>query len=362
MKPIIKYLQILFTSQRVIDKDEELLGKVRADKTLQKLVDDGRIPGLAITVRKNNEVYFEKGYGFADVEKQTPIDPQKSIFRIASVSKPISATALAIMVEEGHLDLDASIYKYVPYFPKKEFDITLRQLAGHTAGIRGYRGGEYGLNKKLGIKESLALFQDDELLFEPGKGFQYTSFDWVLISLAMQEVSGIPFADYVRERILKPYGLESTFPEMAGNLPPNCTTFYSRGRLGFRKPISVNNAYKLAGGGYLSTASDIAKFGQLYLDSTLREDTVTSQFLTSGVINGTPTYYGLGWQVTQDRLGRRYYGHVGNGVGGYAVFYVYPEQDMVFSILINCTNPGVLDTLEKVICILLGDVDGQAIT
>lgn len=356
MNSILKYVMHFFSSQRGMGGDKELLGSIRADHILQKLIEEQQVPGLAITVRKNNEVYFEKGYGFSDLEQQTTVDPQNTIFRIASVSKPIAAAALAKMVAEGQLDLDASIYRYVPYFPKKGFDITLRQLAGHTAGIRGYQGGEYGLNKPLGIKESLALFQNDELLFEPGKGFQYTSFDWVLISLAIQEVSGMPFADYVQEKVLTPYGLKNTFPEVPGNLPSNCSTFYSKGRLGFRKAIPVNNAYKLAGGGYLSTSADIARFGQLYFDSKIGEDLIKSQFLTSGIINGTPTYYGLGWQVAQDRLGRRYYGHLGNGVGGYAVFYVYPKQDMVFSILLNCTNPGVLDTLEEVIGLFLGEV------
>lgn len=355
MNPIIKYLKNVFASQRVLGGDKELSGKVQADLMLQKLITDKRVPGLAITVRKGGQIYFEKGYGHADIEEQTSIHPQKTIFRVASVSKPIAAAALESMVEEGQLDLDASIYKYVPYFPRKESDISVRQLAGHTAGIRGYRGGEYGINKSMTIKEALALFQDDDLLFKPGKGFQYTSFDWVLISLAMQEVSGMPFANYVREKILKPYGLENTLPEVPGKLPPNCTTFYSKGKLGFRKAIPVNNTYKLAGGGYLSTSSNIALFGQVYLDLKIRKAVAQSQFLTSAIINGTPTHYGLGWQVTEDKLGRPYYGHVGNGVGGYAVFYIYPEQDMVFSILINCTNPGVLDILEEIIGVLIGE-------
>tara|TARA_R110002049_G_scaffold78973_1_gene201522 strand:- start:18823 stop:19899 length:1077 start_codon:yes stop_codon:yes gene_type:complete len=356
MNPIVKYLKNLFASQRVIGGDKELSGRIQADLILQKLITDNIVPGMAITVRKGGQIYFQKGYGYADVEEQTHVNPQNTVFRVASVSKPIAAAALATMVEDGQLDLDASIYNYLPYFPKKEFDISVRQLAGHTAGIRGYRGGEYGLNKPMTNREALVLFQDDDLLFEPGKGFQYTSFDWVMISLAMQEVSGMPFADYVQEKIIKPYGLKNTLPEVPGKLPPNCATFYSKGKLGFRKAIPVNNTYKLAGGGYLSTSEDIALFGQVYLDSKIKGASVESQFLTSAIINGTPTYYGLGWQVTQDKLGRTYYGHVGNGVGGYAVFYVYPEQDMVFSILINCTNPGVLDILEEVIGFLIGEV------
>jgi len=328
---------------------------VRADTLLKKLIDEKRVPGLAISVRKHNKIYFQKGYGFADLEQKLPIDPQRSIFRVASVSKPIAATALAAMVADGQIDLDASFYDYVPYFPRKKHDFTIRQLAGHTAGIRGYRGAEYGLNQPLGIRGSLVLFQEDELLFVPGTQYLYTSYDWVLISLAIEEVSGIPFANYVRDKVLKPYGLKNTYAEVPGETVPNKVAFYSKDKCGFRKAITVDNRYKLAGGGYLSTAVDIARFGQVFLDATLWEDPVQAQFLTAAIIGDNSTYYGLGWQVSKDKLGRSYFGHVGNGVGGYAVFYVYPETDMVFAILINCTNPGVQDVLEEVISLLIGE-------
>lgn len=353
MNPILKYLQHFFASKRVIGRNSELSGLVGADVLLKGLIEEKRVPGLAICVRKNNKVYFQKGYGPANLEQKTPIDPQESIFRVASVSKPIAATALATMVADGQIDLDASFHDYVPYFPRKKYDFTLRQLAGHTAGIRGYRGAEYGLNLPLGIRESLLLFQDDELLFKPGTQYLYTSYDWVLISLAIQEVSGMPFADYVQEKVLSPYGLKYTYAERPGDTIPHKVDFYSKGRSGFRKAIPVDNRYKLAAGGYLSTAPDIARFGQVFLDGSLWESPVYSQFLTSVVIGDTPTYYGLGWQVSKDGSGNPYFGHVGNGVGGYAVFYIYPEADMVFAILINCTNPGVQDTLDEVVSLLL---------
>ena len=161
------------------------------------------------------------------------------------------------------------------------------------------------------------------------------------------------FEDYTREKVLEPYGLKNTFAEVPGAIVPDKVSFYSRGKLGFRDAISVDNRYKLAGGGYLSTAVDIASFGQMFLDATLREGPVMSQFLTSGTIGGHPTYYGLGWQVSEDMARQPYFGHIGNGVGGYAVFYVYPEVDMVFSILTNCTDPGVQDILEEVISSLI---------
>ncbi len=371
MNPFLEYVKHLFSKKPIWDKDSELNSLVTVDAILKHLIDDKRVPGVAITVLKEGETILQKGYGYANLEKGVVIDPKETIFRIASVSKPIAATALAHMVKEGRIDLDQSFYHYVPYFPKKEWDFTIRQLAGHTAGLRAYQGMEYGLNKPYTIKESLAIFENDALKFQPGTAFLYNSFNWVLISLAMQEVSEIPFENYVQEKVLNPLGMTNTYvPERKPSQNPKkndeakrkgcpvadqakITSFYSKNRFGFRQAIAVNNFYKLAGGGYLSTSDDIAKLGQAYLDGRVMANEILSQFITSVTITNKPTYYGLGWQVSQDKNGRPYYGHVGNGVGGYANFYVYPEEQMVFSILVNCTDPKVQEELDEVIEILV---------
>lgn len=367
MNPILIYLKNIFAPQRVLGDDPHLNAMANADALLRQIIQSDKVPGLAITVVKEGKTFFQKGYGYADLKKKTLVNPRKTTFRIASVSKPIAATALACMVQEGIVDLDASFYANVPYYPKKRWDFTLRQLAGHTAGIRSYRGKEYGLNEPYGIKDSLVIFQDDDLLFQPGHGYLYSSFNWVLISLAMQEASGMAFEDYVQERVLNPLELTNTFVSNCNHerirrpgalkgkhvvaLPKqeDRATFYSRGVSGFRKAIPVNNCYKLAGGGYLSTSEDVAKLGQAYLDKKLVQEEMRNQFLTSQEVNGNPSHYGLGWQVSQDDKGRKFYGHVGNGVGGYSNFFVYPEEEFVFSILINCTDPKIQGELDEVV-------------
>jgi len=317
------------------------------DQILKDLVSNESVPGLAITVLKKGKVLLQKGYGNANMDTRTPVHPDKTLFRIASASKPIAATALAKMVASGLIDLDASLYDYVPYFPKKEHDFTIRQLASHTAGIRGYKGKEYALNKPFTSKESLDIFKNDPLLFAPGTGFHYNSFDWVLVSLAMQEASGYSFEDYVATEVLMPLGMTQTFSEDPLEEVPNKAVCYTKRRSGFRLAIPVDNRFKLAGGGYLSTAADLAKLGQAYLDQIIAPMEVVTEFLTSQIVDENPTYYGLGWQVSMDKEGRPYYGHVGNGIGGYSNFYVYPEQEVVISLLINASNPKIQAVLEE---------------
>ena len=304
---------------------------------------------MAVTVLKDGELYFQKGYGYASLENQKAVNPTTTLFRAASASKPLAATALATMVGKGEIDLDASFYDFVPDYPRKKYDFTIRQLAAHTAGIRGYKGKEYALNRPYSIKDSLEVFQDDPLLFKPGTSYHYNSYDWVLISLAMENASGMPFEDIVLQEVLNPLGMKDTIPEIPGEIPESGAEFYTKTTKGFRKAVSVDNRFKLAGGGYLSTSGDLALLGQAYLTQTLIDPSIAKQFLTSQTIEGKPTYYGLGWEVSRDKKGRHFYGHTGNSVGGYSNFYVYPEEQAVIVILINCTNPQVQPVLDEAI-------------
>ena len=320
-----------------------------AEQILNSWVEAGKVPGLAITVLRSGKVIFQKGCGFSDIDAGRGVDPTSTLFRAASVSKPIAATALLRLVENGLIDLDASLYEYVPEFPRKKYDFTIRQLAGHTAGIRGYRGKEYALNKPMSIGDSLGIFGEDPLLFKPGTGYNYNSFDWVLLSYAMEKVTGSAFGEYVERNVLRPLDMTHTIPERAGDQPLEKAIFYSPAEVGFRKASPVNNEYKLAGGGYLTTTADISKLGQAYLAGSIGNPELVSEFLSAQQVAGKSTYYGLGWEVSADRQGRSFYGHTGNSIGAFSLFRVYPGFSTAVAILVNATRPDLGLRLEELL-------------
>nr|WP_299175291.1 serine hydrolase domain-containing protein [uncultured Allomuricauda sp.] len=350
LKSLVKFFRDLFDPSE--KSWEGLHGLEKANAMLYDLAVQGKVPGMAVTVLRDGDTVFDKGYGFANLEEKVPIDPQNTVFRIASISKCITGIALAKMLEEGLIDLDASFYEYVPYYPRKKFDFTLRQLAGHTAGIRGYRGKEFALNRPFSIQQSIEVFKNDPLVFEPGKGYLYNSFDFVLLSLAMQEACGISFEEYVRKRVLDPLGMENTYPtDINGDISDrenDLAEFYTRSATGFKKAVVVNNHYKMAGGGYLSTSHDIAKLGSEILNPKIVESKTLQEVLTSQTVDDNPTYYGLGFQVSQDIHGKSFVGHIGNSVGAYSNFFVYPAERMVISVLINCTDPKIQNELDDI--------------
>lgn len=368
---LLTYIQSFFSRKEELKSVMFLEGVDLADAIFNNLVAEQKVPGLSVTILKEGETLLQKGYGYSNLEKELPLEPENTSFRIASISKCITGLAFGKMVEEGILNWDDSFYKHVPYYPKKKQDFTLRQLASHTAGIRAYRGKEFALNKPYSIKDSLQVFQDDPLVFQPGKGYLYNSFDFVLLSLAMQEASGIPFEAYVSEKILLPLGMNKTATPFCHAEPVEASLnqgenrlrqhfdklsvtksdakFYSKRGSEFKKAIEVNNFYKLAGGGYQSTSHDIAKMGQAILEQKLLKSETYDQLFTSQMITGKPTYYGLGFQVSQDNSGRSFVGHVGSSVGAYTNFFVYPDKEIVISILINCTDPKVQELLDKAV-------------
>lgn len=313
-------------------------------ETLEQFIIDGLVPGLAFSVNHKGRRVLELGLGMANLDVQIPVNSEVTIFRAASISKPITATALAILVEEGIIRLDDPIGKYIPQwsFPQ----ITIAHLAGHTAGIRGYRGKEVFLNRPISMLESLDLFNKAPLLFEPGTDFLYTSFDFVLLALSMEQASGESFPDLIAERVLEPLQMYNTFPEIPEVHVPGLACFYSRSSNGFEMAEPVDNRYKLAGGGFLTTAGDICKLGQAYLDENIASKDVLKPFFTSQRTKKGVVPYGLGWQLPPKSANRFYFGHGGSGVGGFGNFFIFPERDLVVVFLFNCSNPKIQPRLD----------------
>jgi beta-lactamase len=354
---IISFFNTLFGQRKLSDTEvfkknpsevtsfEE--AKAEAEKILYYLIQEEIIPGASVTVTKQGKIIWQGGYGYADISKKTPVDPQKTIFRVASMSKAITGVLLARLQEQKKFDWNLSLYEYVPNFPPKPFDFTIKQLAGHLAGIRSYKANEYTLNKKYSIEEGIDLFKDDILQSAPGTKFLYSSYGINLISLAIEKCLNKKFEDIAKEEVFKPLNMWRTFPDR-GKIITDEATPYTRTKKGLDKATEVNNYFKLAGGGFLSTSHDIAKMGTAierhsFLSQAVENEMLKKQCTTDDVeIN-----YGIGWQNQRDWNGRDYFGHTGMGVGGFGWLSVYPNEQVVIVMLFNVTDPQISIYLQR---------------
>lgn len=295
-------------------------------------------PGASITVMRNGQVIWSEGFGFADVEQQVKVTNQTR-FRIGSVSKPMTSIALGLLYQEGKLDLDAPVQRYVPGFPVKRWPITVRQVAGHLAGIRHYNDGEFeNMRPYPTVDSGLSIFKDDTLLFEPGTRYQYSSYGWNLLSAVVEGASGQPFLAYMQTRVFEPAGMTHTGPEFPDSIIPFRSHFYTRtDSVG---PVVnaqyVDNSYKWAGGGFLSTTEDLARVGQLLLDGRILKPETRQIWWTSQKTSvGKETGYGIGWGIVHEPSGRLRIGHTGGSMGGTASLMIYPEQKLIVALLVN---------------------------
>jgi CubicO group peptidase (beta-lactamase class C family) len=295
------------------------------------------VPGLTAAVLVDGEIVWAEGFGYADVENETPVTPLTKM-RIGSVSKPLTSVALGRLVEAGSLDLDAPVQRYVPSFPEKQYEVTTRQAAGHIAGIRHYRDDEfYSRTHYDRVEEGLDIFERDSLLFEPGTRYEYSSYGWNLVSAVVEGTADTPFLRYMRRAVIEPMNLRHTVAGHTDSLIAHRTAFYSRTDEGtlLNAPY-VDNSYKWAGGGYLSTASDLVRFGDAMLRRALLDpETVELLFTPLETTDGESTGYGLGWEVGTDDEGRRTVGHSGGSVGGSTQFVLYPDQHVVVALISN---------------------------
>ena len=155
-----------FAQTDVAARDSEAIAASR--RLIEKWMAETAAPAALITVSRGGNVVWSEAFGCANVELQVPASPRTRL-RIGSVSKPLTSAAMALLVEEGKLDLDAPVQRYVPDFPVKTWPITTRQVAGHLAGIRHYAPGEFENQQHFDtVRSGLAMFEKDALIFEPG--------------------------------------------------------------------------------------------------------------------------------------------------------------------------------------------------
>ncbi len=329
------------------------------DATLAYMREAG-VVGCAVAIAEKGKLVFSSGFGFADLENPAEARPQ-TLFRLASISKPITAVAVMRLVERGQVDLKADIRTYVPEFPDKGHKISVEQVLNHTSGIRHYKGDEFASTKRYeSVSDSLKIFQDDPLLHPPGESYTYTTYGYTLLARLIENVSGKSFPDFLNEEVFVRANMYASKIDDATAIIPNRAKGYRAGP--DNKAINssfADTSYKWAGGGMLSTAPDMARFGVSLLNGTLlKRDSVARMWTTSSLPDARITRYGLGFHVNQLE-GRRMISHTGSQQGAQTAMLIFPDHDVVIVVLTNYENHRAMDLARRIAEAWLG-IDAKA--
>ncbi len=326
-------------------------------------------PSISVAVAIDGDLIWADARGYADIGSRTAATSD-TVYAIGSVSKPITAALTALLWEQGLLDIDADIREYVPEYPAKPFPITLRQLLSHQAGIRHYKFAlipptfsESQLNREFAsVVDSLALFADDGLLFEPDTDFNYSTFGYTLISAAIEMVTGVPYSVALQDHLLAPLAMHKTSIDRTSFLPGTRATDYvgTFSKKAVIRAPATNSSYKWAGGGLASTPTDLVLFGSALLDDRLlsestRKAIFTARAMRSGELN--PQHYGFGWRIggllLTDRASGEgtiidLYHHGGTRAGSTAILMVVPDHALVIAMASNSIGRGGSAPLTRV--------------
>jgi CubicO group peptidase (beta-lactamase class C family) len=304
-------------------------------------------PGIGAAVVLDGEPVWSAGFGMADLEDSAAVT-SSTLFRLGSISKPITATAILQLWERGKLDLDAPVQKYCPSFPQKEWPITSRELLGHLGGIRHYNPDGKGdipedsARHFSNMEESLQIFAADPLVAKPGSKFNYSTYGYTLLGCVLEGAAALKYVDYVHENVFKPAGMAQTQADNFFSVIPHRTRWYHKDKSGIVHNAGVlDSSYKIPGGGLISSADDMARFEAAILaDKLLQRASRDLMWASQKTDDGTPTGYGMGWRTLR-KYGLTLVMHGGGQQGTSTTILIAPERRAGIVVL---TNMDGLDT------------------
>jgi serine beta-lactamase-like protein LACTB, mitochondrial len=337
--PIFIFACLLTISNAAAQLPKE---KVHAlERVVTPYLGDHFVPGLSVAVVNQAAVVYTQGFGLADLENGVPASPD-TIYRIASVSKSITAIGAMQLVEAGKLDLDAPIQNYCPAFPRKNWPITTRELLTHQSGISDYRNDAETINTRhyASINEALTQFENDPLEFEPGTKMQYTSYGYIVLGCVIEGASGLPYADYMRKAVFTPAQMISTrLDDVFAIIPHRARGYRLTPEKQLRNAVFVDVSNKPPGSGINSTAKDMGNFvAALYGGKLVSQSTLDQMFKPANTRDGKPTIYGLGFYCggpIGEHNGLKEVGHGGEQQGVSSLLYLLPEKKFGVVILSN---------------------------
>ncbi len=331
-------------------KDHDDQNSKKADSILNEMFTYLKTPGLSVAVGMNEKVVWSNAIGYEDIRNNTKVSLDTK-FRIGSTSKALTSLELGILLQNHTLNLDTKVEEFVPYINNNLTDITVRQLASHTSGIRNYGTcfcfpiWEHLNNDAYNtVQESVGVFSDDPLLFPSGTSFSYSSYNYTLLSAVIEGASGQDFLSFMNATVFNPLHIKNIKGETASLSTEHISKFYEVENNTYKETFIVDNSNKWAGGGFIATPTALVTLGNAFLNSKLLDKKTTETLiqpvlLDTGKIN--EQNYAIGWRnsYTEAIFGEddkvQIIHHAGIAVGATSVFILFPEYGISISILMN---------------------------
>ena len=324
--------------------------------------DSLHVPSVSAAVGLRGKLIWSSAVGYADLENRLPATPE-TIYRLGSTSKAVTSTLIMRLASEGLIQLDEPVNNLIPQLPADRPEITWRQILSHTSGFGNY--GDFGLTSAFyticnciqfeEVDDALPLFIEAPLLFNPGDDFEYSSFDVIAASKAVETVTGRTFLESLAHYLFDPLEMKGTFGDHAPNIEGDEAVFYELHQNSFRKWRSrnlsshkVNLSYKWAGGGLISTPSDMVKMGNslvtdsIFISHGIRDNFWVPVRLANGEVN--EQQYASGWRsyrsyATEHLLGEDtpvwMVHHGGVSKGSMNLLALFPDYELVINVSLN---------------------------
>jgi CubicO group peptidase (beta-lactamase class C family) len=331
--------------QLAADFDKMLSGQFRASET-----------GATVLIARKGEIIYTKAFGMANLELGVPMQPDH-VFRIGSITKQFTAIAILQLMEQGKLDLQDSITRFIPDYPMQGNNITIEHLLTHTSGIQDYAAMKDTVQRaKMDFKpnEMTNYFKNQPMRFASGSKWEYSNSNYFLLGYIIEKITGKTYAEYLEEHFFRPLHMTRSLYADDIKIIQNRAGGYSHGENGVENasPLSMTQPY--AAGAIQSTVADLFKWHQaVHTYKLVKKETLDKAWAKYKLTNGTATAYGYGW-----RLGYVYDSPSvwhGGLINGFITMEMYlPREEVFVAVFSNCDCNSPVEITSRLAAIAAG--------
>lgn len=305
--------------------------------TIKRFLDSTNSASVAVAVAKDGKIIWEEGFGWANREKMIPAT-QNTMYSLASISKPFTATGLMVLVDQGKVALDRPANDYLGLgkltgFAGDASGATVRRVMSHTAGLPLHYQFYYADQGYGPPTMDEAISRYGILVFPPGKLHEYSNLGFGIIDHIIERTSGLPYADFMRREVFLPLGLTRTAIDIPAGMGEYAAERYDANQ----KPIPFYTFDHVGASAVYSSAHDLARFGMFHLKNRLPDQRpiLTPESIDQMHQPVEPASYGLGFRIAPDDMGYLRFGHTGGMPGVATGMNLFPTENLAIVVLAN---------------------------